>query len=41
MKSISEVWDKGKLISREEHDDGTITLEELEKRVVELERKLR
>lgn len=38
MKTISEVWEKGKLISREEHDDGIPSLEEINARLKLLEK---
>lgn len=41
MKTISEVWVKGKLISREEHDDGIQSLEEIEKRLAAIEYKMK
>lgn len=42
MKYVVETWDKGKLVSREEKDDGMPDIQDIEKRlkVVEEEIKL-
>ncbi len=37
MKTIFEVWKKGILIHRTEHEDGIPTLEELNEKVQQLE----
>lgn len=40
MKTISEVWKGGELISRTESDDGILTLEEITQKIKEIELKL-
>ncbi len=40
MKSVIEIWDKGKLISHEEKNDDRPTIEDLEKRLKIIEVKI-
>lgn len=41
MIIVTEIWDKGKLISREEKDDGMPDIQDIEKRLKVIEEKLK
>ena len=40
MKYVVETWDKGKLVSREEKDDGMPDIQDIEKRLKVVEKKV-
>lgn len=41
MKNIIEIWEKGLLLNSTESDDGILSLEEISKKIKELELKVK